>query len=436
MTTHLVWIEWMGLLVGLGVVHAAWQTLVVGATIGALDHLTEPGRPGSVLASPGLRYAVSLSLFLSLPAVVVMTLAGVAGWGETGIVSGISADGALVGSPSSLTRVLPWIGAAWFVGALGGTGRCLRDAAAARRLRRESRPVGDGLVEAVTRHARRLGLRRGVSVLSSPEIRVPCVVGLRSNALLLPIRLSTLLDPDEIEGILAHELSHIRRRDLVAKTAQRVVALLLFFHPVAAWISRTIDRERELCCDDLVTGAGVPPRTYARALARLAVSRHASLAAGIGASTGDVAARVRRLMSANPHAGRPRIASRAVAIVGGTLLASALLAHSLVPASSKMLRAAPAWEAKILADIGGTFEVNATDPAGEFTLAVEGGRAVRASLDGRAIPRNRIEQRGARVTLPTGPAAPPDETFDIRILPGGIEWPARSRQPAPERPAS
>lgn len=427
MTTPLVWLEWMGLMAGLGVLHACWQTLVAGAAIGALDRRSASGRSGSALGSPRLRYAVGLSLFLGLPAVVVLTLVGVAAWGEAGLASGISADGSFVGSPSTMARALPWIGAAWFIGALVGAGRCLRDASAARRLRRDCRPVGDAVTEAVARNALRLGLRRQVDVLSSPEIRAPCVVGLRSSALLVPARLSALLDPDQVEGIVAHELAHIRRRDLVARAAQRLVASLLFFHPVAARISRTIDRERELCCDDVVTRAGVPERTYAHALAQLAVSAQTPLAAGLGASTGNVAARVRRLMSADFDAGCPPITLRATALVAGTLLASALITFTLVPASSKILRAAPAWEARLLAQVGGSFEVNATDPAGEFTLAVEDGRAVGGSLDGRPIPSDRIEQRGALVTLPVGPATEAGETFVVRILPGGIEWPARER---------
>lgn len=436
MTPSLVWLEWMGLLAGFGVLHAFWQTLVVGAVIGALNRLSGFARPGSTLASPRLRYSVGFALFLSLPAVAILTLAAMAAWGEAGLVSGISSDGTLVGSPSPLTRVLPWIGAGWFLGAIVGAGRLVRDAAAERSLRREGRPVGDALAEAVARCARRLDLRGTVDLLCSPNIRAPCVVGLRSSALLVPSGLSALLDADQIEGIIAHELAHIRRRDLIARAGQRLVHVLLFFHPVAGRISRTIDRERELCCDDLVTRAGVARFTYARALAQLAVSTHASLAVGLGVSTGNIAARVRRLMSADLTAGCPPIALRATAVVVGALLASALITASLLPASAWMLRAAPAWETRLLTDIGGSFQVNATDPAGEFTLAVERGRAVGASLDGRPISSDRIEQRGAHVKLPIGTAAEPGGTFVVRILPDGIEWPARDRHSGSRGPES
>lgn len=102
---------------------------------------------------------------------------------------------------------------------------------------------------------------------------MPSVVGFFFPTLLVPPRLLDELDQDEIDAILAHELSHVCRWDLLANGAQRVVSALLFFHPVAGWISRTLDRDRELCCDDLVSWIGVPQRTYARALTRVVVRR-------------------------------------------------------------------------------------------------------------------------------------------------------------------
>lgn len=62
--------------------------------------------------------------------------------------------------------------------------------------------------------------------------------------------------------------------------------------------------------------------------------------------------------------------------------------------------------------------------------------AIGASLNGRPISSDRIEQRGAHVKLPMGTAAEPDETFVVRILPGGIEWPARDRHSRSREPES
>lgn len=436
MTSALAWFEWAGLLAGFGVVHALWQTLLVGAAIRALNRGTSCGRGEDRVASPRLRYAVSLTLFLGLPVLATLTVVALATGGEVGLASGISPEGTLVGSPSPVAILAPWIGAAWFAGLVVGAVRFVRDAMATRRLRREGVPVEEPILEAVARRARRLGLHRSVAVRFSSEIRAPSVVGPFSPMLLLPPGLSEQLASEELECVLAHELAHIRRRDLVAKAAQRVVAVLLFFHPVARWISREIDRDRELCCDDLVTAAGVPERRYARALAQLALSTHAPPAAGLGASDGDVAVRVRRLMYPDPRVGPSPIAIRSAALVAATLLVAVLPARSLLPTSRMALRTAPAWEARLLADVGGSFEVTATDPRGEFTLAVEDGRAVRASLDGRPVARHRIEQRGSRVTLPAGAAAGSDETFVLRILPTGIEWPARDARPGAGRPTS
>jgi hypothetical protein len=170
-------------------------------------------------------------------------------------------------------------------------------------------------------------------------------------------------------------------------------------------------------------GIGMPARSYARALARLAVTCSAPPAASVGAGGCDVTLRVRRLMSGRRSRSRRRHAALALALVAATVFTAIGLTISLMPATRRTARSAPAWETRVLAMAADSFVVNATDPAGRFTLSVAEGRAVGASIDGRRVGAERIRQRGARVTLQAGPAG---GAFDVRLLPGErIEWSAR-----------
>ena len=66
-----------------------------------------------------------------------------------------------------------------------------------------------------------------------------------------------------------HELAHIRRHDYLASVLQYLVEGLLFYPPVAWWITRVIRTERENCCDDIVVSMSGDAHEYAVALTAL-----------------------------------------------------------------------------------------------------------------------------------------------------------------------
>lgn len=145
-----------------------------------------------------------------------------------------------------------------------------------RRLRQAAVAVQDAAVLAmVQRQVRRIGGLRVPFVAWCERITVPVVTGLLRPAILLPVSLATGMPAAQWEVLLAHELAHIRRFDLLANFLQRVVEAALFFHPGAWYVSWSMARERENACDDLVLAGGWPPITYAETLLRMAeLGRH------------------------------------------------------------------------------------------------------------------------------------------------------------------
>jgi beta-lactamase regulating signal transducer with metallopeptidase domain len=112
----------------------------------------------------------------------------------------------------------------------------------------------------------RLGLGRKVGLLESRHINTPMVLGWWRPVILVPAGLWTGLQPAEIEALLVHELSHIRRHDYLWNVVQSLVEALFYYHPVVWWISDQLRQERELCCDDLVVQSQQHPTAYAKAL--------------------------------------------------------------------------------------------------------------------------------------------------------------------------
>jgi len=140
-----------------------------------------------------------------------------------------------------------------------------------RRLRLAATPIPDGpIAELVRRQAIQLGLKTAPLVAWCTRNSVPVVVGILRPMILLPSALATGFDPSQLEALLTHELAHIRRFDPLVNLLQRLIEVLLFFHPAVWYVSRRVSAERENACDDLVVSAGWPAVRYAQALLQMA----------------------------------------------------------------------------------------------------------------------------------------------------------------------
>ncbi|EDM35767.1 peptidase M56, BlaR1 [Pedobacter sp. BAL39] len=132
----------------------------------------------------------------------------------------------------------------------------------------------------------RFNLRRTIGFYLSEQINVPLVIGYFKPVVLFPMALATQLDIEQVEAILIHELSHIRRNDYLLNLIKTGIETLLFFNPFV-WLSgRAINIEREHACDDLVLKFTGTPVTYAHALLKLEILKDKSSPALSMAATG------------------------------------------------------------------------------------------------------------------------------------------------------
>lgn len=137
-------------------------------------------------------------------------------------------------------------------------------------LRHTSYAVARGEIAGmVSRLQESLGINKIVQIAASAKISVPMVIGHVKPLILIPIGIVTLMEIDEIEAILIHEMSHIRRHDYLVNIVLTVVEIIYYFHPAMWWISANIKSERENCCDDAAIQHGIDPVIYAKALVRL-----------------------------------------------------------------------------------------------------------------------------------------------------------------------
>ncbi|MGH8123940.1 MAG: M56 family metallopeptidase, partial [Rudaea sp.] len=296
------WMQlWIDML-GRSLLHFFWQ----GAVIGLLYALLRP-----LCASARARYRLGMSALLLMLACPLTTLAllrpavEALGLASTSASALSMPDGAIAATAAQLVATAQWQQALpWFV-ALWLAGVCLISMRSFLHWRRLARAVRaatllpDDWQRRLIQLRQRLGIRRPVRLLASIEIGTPTLIGWLKPAILLPASLLSGFTPAQIELIIVHELSHVRRLDYLANLAQVAIETLLFYHPAVYWISREVRQAREQCCDDLVlTLGGGNAVAYARTLADLEELQHDFGAAvpALGAAGGVLFTRIRRIV--------------------------------------------------------------------------------------------------------------------------------------------
>jgi beta-lactamase regulating signal transducer with metallopeptidase domain len=150
--------------------------------------------------------------------------------------------------------------------------------------------------------ARHLGIRKKVQVWLSAVVESPMVVGFIKPIILIPIATVNHLTTQQVESILLHELSHIKRDDYLVNLIVTINGIILFFNPFAHLLINNINIEREHSCDDMVLQFRYDPCLYASALLSLEKTRNQSYQMGIsaiGKSNQLLLERVRRVIGHN-----------------------------------------------------------------------------------------------------------------------------------------
>lgn len=114
-----------------------------------------------------------------------------------------------------------------------------------------------------------LGIEKKVKLVVSNLISSPVTIGYLKPMILLPVAALNNLSTAQVEAILLHELSHIRRYDYLVNFVVSVVHTLLYFNPFVKFFMNALEAERETCCDELVLQFGYDKVGYASALLHL-----------------------------------------------------------------------------------------------------------------------------------------------------------------------
>jgi beta-lactamase regulating signal transducer with metallopeptidase domain len=121
----------------------------------------------------------------------------------------------------------------------------------------------------IQRFAERMGIRKPVHIYISELITSPVTIGFLKPIILMPIAAINNLSSKQVEAILLHELAHIRRYDYFINLILNFIKTILYFNPFVKLFAKTVEREREKSCDEIVMQFEYDPHGYASALLTL-----------------------------------------------------------------------------------------------------------------------------------------------------------------------
>lgn len=145
-------------------------------------------------------------------------------------------------------------------------GRIFVGAAFGKRLVRDATPIGDaGALRRVAIVARRAGLAVQPLLAESDALIVPVTLRVRRPAILLPASW-TEWDEAKLSAVLAHEMSHVARRDAFFQQLALIHRAVFWFSPLAWWLPRHLDDLAEQASDEAALACGMERSRYAETL--------------------------------------------------------------------------------------------------------------------------------------------------------------------------
>lgn len=144
------------------------------------------------------------------------------------------------------------------------------------RLMRAAKKIDDPRVtQRLAWRASASGLAFTPQAAESELISVPVTMGARRSKILLPTSWCEW-DNAQLDAVIAHEVSHVARRDALTQRLSLLHRAIFWFSPLAWWLDRRLADLAEQASDEAALSCGADRRHYARILLGFFEALHAA----------------------------------------------------------------------------------------------------------------------------------------------------------------
>ncbi|HMK18367.1 MAG TPA: M56 family metallopeptidase [Chitinophagaceae bacterium] len=167
-----------------------------------------------------------------------------------------------------------------------------------------------------------MGISRDVKIWLSELVTSPVTIGYLKPIILIPVAAINNLTPHQIEAVILHELSHIYRYDYFINLILSFIKTVLYFNPFVSLLVKSVEKEREHSCDEMVLQFQYKPGEYASALLRLEQSKHRQMVLAAAGKNQDLLHRIESILGMRNKGWNP---ARQLSIAFLTMLGITLL---------------------------------------------------------------------------------------------------------------
>jgi len=167
-----------------------------------------------------------------------------------------------------------------------------------------------------------MGIAREVKIWLSEWVTSPVTIGYLKPIILMPVAAMNNLTPHQLEAVILHELSHIHRYDYFLNLIISFIKTILYFNPFLKLLVKSIEKEREHSCDEMVLQFQYKPGEYASALLRLEQSNHRQMMMAAAGKNHDLLNRIESILGMRKKGWNPirQISLAMLTMLGITLL--------------------------------------------------------------------------------------------------------------------
>lgn len=150
----------------------------------------------------------------------------------------------------------------------------------------------------VKKMSAQMGITKKVQIWVSEFVSSPVTIGFLKPVILVPLAAINHFTPQQLEAVILHELSHIKRLDYLVNLIINFIQTILYFNPFVKALVKIVEREREKNCDEMVLQFQYDSHEYASALLMLEKTNHAEkiLAIGAAGKKNDLLQRIELIM--------------------------------------------------------------------------------------------------------------------------------------------
>lgn len=98
---------------------------------------------------------------------------------------------------------------------------------------------------------KQMKINKDISLIKIQEIKTPALFGYVKPIILLPENILNTLPVNKLRYVFLHELSHLKRRDIIMNWLLIILRIIHWFNPVIQYGLKKMGEDMEICCDSL-----------------------------------------------------------------------------------------------------------------------------------------------------------------------------------------